>query len=189
MLLSAREAVDRGERVLVAASCDLAIATLPATARRHPGVRVAWLDAHPDFNTPETSGSGFLGGMPLAAACGVWAHPAHPLLDPPVDPGCVHVVGARDIDEGEQGLLERHGVSMEPPAAGPVWVHLDLDVLRNDVMHAAFPAPGGWSWDDLSAALAALPDVVGIEVTGCAAGHAEHVAEIVVPLLIRIDRA
>ena len=34
--------------------------------------RVVWLDAHGDFNTPATSGSGYLGGMPLAAACGLW---------------------------------------------------------------------------------------------------------------------
>ena len=33
---------------------------------------VEWLDAHPDFNDPETTQSGFLGGMCLAAACGAW---------------------------------------------------------------------------------------------------------------------
>ena len=40
--------------------------------RHVPDVRVLWLDAHGDFNTPETTPSGFLGGMCLAAACGRW---------------------------------------------------------------------------------------------------------------------
>ena len=45
---------------------------VPAVARRVPDVRVLWLDAHGDFNTPDTTPSGFLGGMCLAAACGRW---------------------------------------------------------------------------------------------------------------------
>jgi arginase/N-omega-hydroxy-L-arginine amidinohydrolase len=174
VLEAARAAVQAGTTHLVAGHCNLAIATFPAIAARVPGVRFAWLDAHPDFNTPQTSGSGFLGGMPLAAACGVW-DPG--LMDPPVDPLRVHLLGARDIDPGEGRLLADHGVLQGPPLDGPVYVHLDLDVLRTDLMPASFPAPGGWDWDELRAALAALPDVVGIEVTGCAPGHAARVAD------------
>ena len=46
--------------------------TLPAALRNRPDARVLWLDAHGDYNTPETSGSGYLGGMCLAAATGEW---------------------------------------------------------------------------------------------------------------------
>lgn len=178
VLEAARAAIAGGATTIVAGHCNVAIATLPAIAARVPGVRIAWLDAHPDFNTPETSRSGFLGGMPLAAACGIWTHPTLAgLLDPPVDPHRVHLVGIRDVDPGEREMLAEHGVREGPPSDGPVFVHLDLDVLDNDLMPAGFPCPGGWTWEQLGDALAALPEIVGIEVTGCAPGHARRVAD------------
>jgi arginase family enzyme len=175
VLEAARAEVLAGTRRFVAGHCNLAIATLPAMAAQHPGLRIAWLDAHPDFNTPETSPSGFLGGMPLAAGCGVWNAG---LLDAPLDPTRVHLMGARDIDDGEVELLEAHGVQYDVPPSGPVYVHLDLDVLDNALMPATFPASGGWTWDELTAELASLPDVVGIEVTGCAPGYAAQVLQV-----------
>lgn len=173
LLEAARQAVEGGARVLVAGSCDLAMATLPALAAAHDGLRVAWIDAHPDFNTPQSSGSAFLGGMPLAWACGIWPDPPEGTLDPQR----VHLMGVRDVDPGERRLLDGHRVHETPPAEGPVFVHLDLDVLDPSLMPAPFAVPGGWSWEELDAALAGLPDVVGIEVTGCAPGHARRVAD------------
>ena len=173
VLRAARAEIEAGTRVLVAGHCNLAITTLPALAAAHEGLRVAWFDAHPDLNTPETSPSGFLGGMPLAAACGIWDAGYEGRLDPTR----VHLVGARDIDSGEAEHIERFGVHVEPPTEGPVFVHLDLDVLDPSLMPAAFAVPGGWTWEELDATLAALPDVVGIEVTGCAPGHAARVAD------------
>ena len=170
-LAAARAAIDEGCRLLVADQCTVAMATLPELALAHPGLQVAWLDAHPDFNTPATSASGFLGGMPLAHACRVWGEGGG------LDPGAVHLVGIRDVDPGEAELVERHGLRTGLPERGPVFVHLDLDVLDNELMPADYPAPGGWTWDELDAALAALPELVGIEVTGCAPGRAERVAE------------
>lgn len=174
-LAAARAAVDEGCRLLLADQCTIAIATLPALAQAHPGLRVAWVDAHPDFNTPETSPSGFLGGMPLAHACGVW--PGGEADRPVVDPAAVHLVGIRDVDPGEAELVAQHGVRAGLPEDAPVFVHLDLDVLDNELMPADYSAPGGWTWEELDAALAALPDLVGIEVCGCAPGHAERVAD------------
>lgn len=171
----AADAVRGGARTLVAEECTIAITALPAAAARHPGLRVAWLDAHPDFNTPETSPSGYRGGMPLAAACGLWD--AGGAREAPVDPARVHLLGIRDVDPGERENLERAGVRETPPPEGPVWVHLDLDVLDPLLMPARYPVAGGWSWEDLEAALAALPRVVGVEVAGCAAGHAPRAAE------------
>ena len=174
MLTAARAAVAGGATTLVGSSCDIAITTLRAAAARHAGLRVAWFDAHPDFNTPASSGSGFLGGMPLAAACGIWD--AGFDADPPLDPARVHLLGIRDVDAGERALLDAHGVCETVPTDGPVWVHLDLDVLDPAHMPAAFPVPGGWHWERLRTELRALPDVAGIEITGCAPGHAAAVA-------------
>ena len=172
-LAAAQAAAREGADLLISGHCSPAIATLPAVVERHPGLRVVWIDAHPDFNTPATSASGFLGGMPLAAACGLWdaGFPGT------VDPARVHLLGARDVDPGERRLIDAHGVHEDTPADGPVWVHLDLDVLRNDLMPATFPAPGGWSWEELRAALVALPEIVGLEVAGCSPGHARRVAD------------
>lgn len=176
-------AVHAGARRLVAWECTVAITALPAAGVAHPGLRVAWFDAHPDFHTPQSSTSGYRGGMPLAAACGLWD--AGSSADPPIDPERVHLLGIRDVDPGERELIATHSVRSDPPPDGPVWVHLDLDVLRGDLMPAAYPAPGGWDWDELVAAVEALPEIVGFSITSCDARHADEVARRLSPVMVR----
>jgi arginase len=158
-------ALDQGELpVLTASDCSICIATLPTVAARVPEVRVLWIDAHGDFNSPETTPSGFLGGMCLAAACGRW-DAGWPET---VDPSIVRFLGVRDLDPGERQDVEAAGVRTGVPAAGPVYVHLDCDALDPSVMPAQFPVPGGLSLDEVReplAALAADGRLVGIEVT------------------------
>jgi arginase family enzyme len=148
-----------GPAVLTASDCTICIGTFPAVAAREPAVRFLWLDAHGDFNTPDTTPSGFLGGMCLAAACGVWS-------DGRIDPARVHMVGVRDLDEDEREVVARAGVRMGVPHHGPVYVHLDCDVLDPSVHRSQFPVPGGMGLEGLQALLAGLGDrVVGLEVT------------------------
>jgi arginase family enzyme len=177
-------ALDAGRRpLLIAGHCPVCLGTLPALAARRPEARVAWLDAHPDFNDPSTSPSGFLGGMCLAGACGVWDAG---LDAPPLDPARVHLVGARDVDPGEAELLRAAGVAHGMPDGGEVFVHLDLDVLSGDEHPAEFPAPGGLTWEGLRATLAELAatcTVIGVEVTGPAPGHGPRIADTLAPLL------
>jgi arginase len=147
--------------VITASDCTICIGTFPAVAAREPAVRFLWLDAHGDFNTPDTTPSGYLGGMCLAAACGVWDGG-----DGAVDPARVHMVGVRDLDEDERELIARAGVRMGVPRHGPVYVHLDCDVLDPSVLASQFPAPGGMSLEALRALLGGLGDrLVGMEVT------------------------
>jgi arginase family enzyme len=40
--------------------------------RYRPDAKIVWFDAHGDFNTPETTPTGYLGGMVLSALCGLW---------------------------------------------------------------------------------------------------------------------
>lgn len=84
--------------LISANTCSASLATLPIVASRIPDVKVLWIDAHTDFNTPETTKSGYLGGMVVAAACGLWdsGHGAG------LDPNQVAFVGARDIDAAEK---------------------------------------------------------------------------------------
>jgi arginase len=163
--------------VIAAADCSIAVTTLPAAIRHRPDARVLWLDAHGDYNTPASSGSGYLGGMCLAGACGEWdaglgeTIPAERLV----------LAGVRDLDGGERELLERSeatviGASVVETLVAvknaldgaPVFIHLDLDVLDPEEFPAAVPAPGGLSSDklyDLMEAVADDSELVGLEVT------------------------
>lgn len=184
--------------VLVAGDCSIAITTLPTVVRHVPGVHVLWLDAHGDFNTPETTPSGFLGGMCLAAACGKWDAE---LVEETVDPARVVLCGVRDLDGQEQVLLETSGVRQVRPSqladeldGEEVYVHLDCDVLDPTVLPALFGVHGGLSDGGLRTLLGELAGVatlVGLEVTAFEAPAAEHerqtlaetLATIVQPLL------
>jgi len=85
-----------------------------AVAARDRAIGVLWVDAHGDFNTPETTPSGNIHGMPLAALCGYGDPRLVDLLykGPKVDPRHVAVVGARDIDEQEKRLLREAGIAV-----------------------------------------------------------------------------
>jgi arginase len=77
---------------------------------------VIWVDAHADFNTSETTPSGNIHGMPLAALCGLGDPRLTSLWDetPPVlDPKRVAVIGARDLDSGEKQNLREAGVMVQ----------------------------------------------------------------------------
>jgi arginase family enzyme len=156
--------------LLTATDCSICVGTVPAVARRWPDAWLLWLDAHGDFNTPDTTPSGFLGGMCLAGAVGLWdtGYGAGPR------PERVVLVGGRDLDEAEDALMERHGVvRTEDPAAAlagrEVFVHLDVDILDPTVMPGQlYPAPGGLDPDqlhDLLASVAARARIVGAEIT------------------------
>jgi arginase len=159
--------------LVTAGDCSICMTTLPTVARLVPGVRIVWLDAHADFNTPETTVSGFLGGMCLAGACGVWDTG----FDGSVDPGRVILVGSRDVETAEAAGLEAAGVTRLDSFADvadavdghPVYVHLDLDVLDPGAFPAQFPAPGGLSDAGLTRLLDELRQaaeaIVGVEVT------------------------
>lgn len=169
-------ALDRGRvPFVVANTCPASLASLPVLARKVPDATVLWIDAHGDFNTPGTTGSGYLGGMVLAAACGLWesGHGAG------LDPRQVVLVGARDIDPDEGALLERHGVRIVAPheatperiaretGDAPVWIHLDWDALEPGFVPAAYRVPGGLAPAQVKALFASLPAarIAGIELT------------------------
>lgn len=71
-----------------------------------------WFDAHADMNTPETSPSGNIHGMPLSALLGYGAQELTHVAGfaPKIDPRFVAHIGARDIDEGERELIHRLGM-------------------------------------------------------------------------------
>jgi arginase len=156
---------------------SVALGTLAGLAR-HAGAPggVLWLDAHGDLNTPATSPTGNVHGMPLAAALGLagggFSHPGLQL--PAVDPERTVLVGVRSLDGAERTLLrdsgirvltmseiDRIGIERAVEEAidrlrGAPFVHvsLDLDVLDPDVAPGVgTPVRGGLTYREAHLAL------------------------------------
>lgn len=182
-----------GYPVLLASDCTIAMGTLPALAAVRPDAWVLWVDAHGDFNSPDTTLSGFLGGMCLAGACGVWETG----LGTGPEPSQIVICGARDLDPDERNLLDVSAVAVLDPADAvarlrgrPVFIHLDLDVLDPSVLPgASFPVAEGMEEEELAALLRDLmteADVIGCEITAFTAPElAGRIADVVKPLVGR----
>jgi arginase len=109
---AAAQAVDAGEMpVFLGGDHSLAIGTIGGVTSREPA-GVIWIDAHGDANRPQTSPSGNVHGMPLAALLGE----GYPELVNVGRPGAklrgkdVVMIGIRDLDEGERGWLKQSGI-------------------------------------------------------------------------------
>jgi len=153
---------------------SIAMGSLSGLAASGPGGAL-WLDAHGDLNTPETSPSGNVHGMALAAALGLCdSFSRDGLRFPAVEPGRVAVVGARSLDPGEQALVRELGVAVftisdidrrgvEPViaealerVAGGSFVHVsvDLDVVDPEIAPGVgTPLRGGLSYREAHLAL------------------------------------
>lgn len=110
-------ALEAGARPLaLGGDHSIAIGSVAAQALHHRRkglpIGLVWVDAHADMNTPDTSPSGNIHGMPLAVLLGE-GHPALLAVAgdrPALDPAHVAIVGARDLDPGERERIRRLGV-------------------------------------------------------------------------------
>lgn len=116
-LADAVEAAIRRQQVPIVLGGDhsLAIGSIAGASRCAKKLGVLWIDTHPDVNTPETSLTGHIHGMPLAIAMGFCADslPRGSALGgsvPMVEPGCVAFLGIRDIDVAEEDLITEQGI-------------------------------------------------------------------------------
>ena len=84
------------------------------SAYNQKNIGLLWIDAHMDSNTPKTSPSGRLHGMPLATLMGYGASPFTDLLGlgPVLEPERVALIGVRSFEPGEQNLLDQLGVKV-----------------------------------------------------------------------------
>jgi arginase len=160
---------------------SVALGSLVGMASVHGAGGVIWLDAHGDLNTPESSPSGNVHGMPLAAALGL-AGPEFAYDDwtlPAIEPGRIALVGVRSLDEGERELLKGLGakvftmseidrIGIEPcmrdalaHAAGGAFLHvsLDMDVVDPDsAPGVGTPVRGGLSYREAHLAMEIVAD-------------------------------
>ena len=146
--------------IILSGNCSTAMGTVAGLADAEPAV--LWLDAHGDFNTPDTTRSGMLDGMALAIATGRCWSPLAAAIPGfrAVPESRVCLAGARDVDGAEAELLRASAITVLPPSdvparlsatldtvrreTGTVYLHIDLDVLDPGEGTAnAFAAPDG----------------------------------------------
>jgi arginase len=153
---------------------SIAMGSIGGMARRHGPGAALWIDAHGDLNRPETSPTGNVHGMPLAAALGVagdaFSSDAYPV--PSLRKAAL--VGIRSLDEGERVLIAERGIRVFTMTeidrrgveaviedalaelAGEPFVHVSLDLDAVDPMFApgvGTPVPGGLSYREAHLAL------------------------------------
>lgn len=91
---------------------SIAIGTLAGVSKAYENLGVIWYDAHGDLNTAETSPSGNIHGMPLAASIGLGDESLVQIggYAPKVKPENIVIIGARSLDEGEKTLIKEKGI-------------------------------------------------------------------------------
>lgn len=163
---------------------SIAIGTLAGISAHHENLGVIWYDAHADMNTSETSPSGNIHGMPLAASFG---HGHEKLTQirgyaPKVKPENIVIIGARSVDPGERELIKERGIKVysmhEIDKMGMNFViedairylkeerktdavHLSLDLDGIDPLYTpgvGTPVPGGISYRESHLAMEMLFD-------------------------------
>ena len=154
--------------IVLAGNCNTAIGTLAALGE----VGVVWFDAHADFNTPDTTTSGFLDGTAVAIITGrCWKQLSVTVPGfKPIADERICLIGTRDVDSLEGRLLADSNVDVIEPSkvrsdlsralnsmgqhVENIYVHLDLDVLDADVASAnSFAVSGGLTIEDVEYAL------------------------------------
>lgn len=153
-------------------------------------VGLVYIDAHADFNTPETTLSGMLGGMPVAIASGMCLTRHRQLtgLDPALPTKYIVMAGIRDVDPLEQDLLDRsdcetltvEDIRHLSAAVGEqiarlgrltdvIYVHIDMDVLDPaEVAGHPLTAPEGPTSRELAAALEVMFQNPKVQALGIA---------------------
>lgn len=161
-----------GGIVLVLSGDDTATVGVVSGLQRAHGagaaIGIVWLDAHGDFNTPETSYSGILAGMPVAILAGLagplWRGAAGLLA--PVSTDRILIAGVRELDEREATLLNStdvrvissndvtsgnslaHAIGQLDRSCDIICLHIDLDLLDPSLVpSSATPSPDGLTID------------------------------------------
>jgi arginase len=150
--------------------------------QRQQKLGLIWFDAHGDMNTPETSPSGNIHGMPLAAALGIGEPTLVNLAGaaPMVEGARAAVVGLRDVDPAERETIKQSGIgaftmrdidergmravmeeAIKRATSGTAGIHVSFDLDGVDPEHApgvGTPSPGGMSYREAHLAMEMLAD-------------------------------
>ncbi|MCU1440022.1 MAG: Arginase [Rhodoglobus sp.] len=191
----------KGAAITIGGDCGVELGAI-GRVLGDPGVAVVWLDAHPDVNTPESSGSGAFHGMVLRTLLG--EGPKQLVPPTPLDPAKLVIGGVRASDDQEEQFLAASGIrtigadelnaeslvaAVEATGASSVYVHIDLDVLDpGDFAGLGFPEPFGVLAGTLVEAVRALLTrfpLAGAGITEFAPASPEEAVEDM-PTILRI---
>ncbi|MDA4125752.1 MAG: arginase family protein [Thaumarchaeota archaeon] len=172
-IYNAAKSVQAEQVILLGGECSITVGALAGFSEVFSGKPgMLWMDAHGDFNTPETSPSGYIGGMCLAIACGR-------------SPGLGPEMGDRGYSLGEERLVHVGSRALDPPEvaafnASPAklytaqqvkktgaadvaeeaarhldnrsdWIvcHLDVDIIDPELIPSVnYPTPGGLTLEE-----------------------------------------
>ena len=180
--------------LLLESNCYAAIGALAglqmSAGLPSPCLGMIWIDAHGDCNTPDTTLSGMLSGMPVAIASGLCLDRLRKQvgLDPPIDPRDVVMVGVRANDPLEQELIDQSGIEMVPvddvrrdcrqlraamnrlsSTVDLIYIHFDADALdQSEVASMRLTEPDGPTRTELAAALEILMTYPKVAALGIA---------------------
>jgi arginase len=160
-------AIDLPERPLVLGGCCCAhVGAVEGLAARHGRIALVWFDAHGDLNTPESSPSGDLWGMPLRMLIDSGA----------VDPVDVVLLGARNLDPPEREYVASVGLRTEPEELDRAleetegaYVAVDADALDPAEISPFMPEPGGLSLAETAELLGRVRErtaILGVGLSG-----------------------
>lgn len=154
---------------------SIALGTIEGVLRVHPDARIIYVDAHGDINTPETSPSGNLHGMPLAAHLGLFSPrevPGIGFVGARLQPNQLAFIGVRDLDPAEATFIDDRSIpcysaadvaefgmkavirqvinEIDPDGDYPLYVSFDVDSVDPLIAPATgVPVPGGLRTADL----------------------------------------
>ena len=161
---------------------SLALGSITGAAKAHTPLGVIWIDAHADFNTDQTTPSGNIHGMPLAALAGFGEKRLVSFggFSPKVSPAHIAIVAARDLDPGERALLREAHVrvftmkdidhlglpetmaqALEVATSGTNGLHVSFDMDSLDPVEApgvGTPVRGGISYREAHLAMELIAD-------------------------------
>lgn len=172
-----KRAIAKGQLPLVlAGSCDVSMGVLAGF--EHAGCGVVWIDAHGDFNTPDSTISGYFAGMSLAVITGhcysnVWAEVGD---NTPIAETATLMLGVRDLDPAERKLLELSAIQVVGWKEGKpqrdvlasldelagrvreVYLHIDMDALAPEDAPGLVmpPVEGGVSLSEMEEIMIAV---------------------------------
>ena len=164
--------------ILITPRCASAIASIPVVVSEYPDVVILYFDAHGDMTTPESSDSGYLGGMPLSAALGEWDSGYGSGLKVS---NLVHI-GGRDFDQVEKEFVEANKLytlskcqiesdltDLRTMVSGrSVYVHLDSDVFDPSEVTAEYAVVDGLYRDHVKKIIELVvenAELIGVEIT------------------------
>ena len=172
--------------VVMGGDHSIAMGTIAGLSRFHrergQKIGLIWFDAHADMNTADTSPTGNIHGMPLAAVMGFGEQTLVDLAGarPMVDPANAAVVGLRDVDVPERAIIRQSGIgaftmrdidergmrtvmeqAIARASAGTAGIHVSFDLDGMDPDYApgvGTPSPGGFSYREAHLAMEMLAD-------------------------------